>query len=183
MSVPQFSVRSTSFAVLLIAADCALLRLVIGGYPPMGLVFGVFGILPMANILAIACYKNLSRRTAGRPFFVGFGVSGTLLVLVWFNVCMTADEKRLTAFNNWMNRTVKDIASVHDIARSIEIIIDPGLYYATVYVFFFTLLTTLPQLLLALFAGWVARRFRAAVRPGLPSAPQSRHNAPSLDAG
>ena len=92
MSIPQFSIRSTMFAVLLVAANCALLPSVFVGYPPVGLGCGVFGILPMANILAITCYRNLSRRTAGRPFFVGFALTGALLVVGWFNVCMRADE-------------------------------------------------------------------------------------------
>jgi hypothetical protein len=79
MSTPQFSIRSTMFAVLLAAANCALLPLAFVHYAPMGLVFGVFGIFPMANILAIACYRNLSRRTAGRPFFLGFALTGSLV--------------------------------------------------------------------------------------------------------
>jgi len=111
------------FAVLLAAANCALLLSGFQPGAPLGLVFGVLGILPMANILAIACYRNLSRRTAGRAFFVGFGLTGALLVLVWFNVCMTADEKRLRAFNTWMSRTVEDIPFVHDIADPLNIII------------------------------------------------------------
>jgi hypothetical protein len=105
---------------LLVAANCALLPSVFVPYAPVGLACGVFGILPMANILAITCYRNLSRRTAGRPFFVGFALTGALFVVGWFNFCMTADEKRLTAFNNWIYGTLTAIPFVLDMALSID---------------------------------------------------------------
>jgi hypothetical protein len=178
MSIPQFSIRSIIFAVFLVAANCALLT-PISGYCPLGFLFGVVGVLPMANILAIACYRNLSRRTLGRPFFAGFALTGALLVVVWFNVCMTADENRLTAFNRWMNRTVLGISFLHDIAYSIDIAILRDLFFLIVYVSFFTLLTAVPQLLLALFGGWVARRFTAAPNATPPSVPQAAYNISS----
>jgi hypothetical protein len=180
MSIARFSIRSIIFAVFLVAANCALL-MPISGYCPLGYLFGVFGVLPMANILATACYQNLSRRTAGRPFFAGFALTGAIVVALWFNVCMAADEYRLTAFNTWMNRTIFEISFLHDIANSINLPFAHDLFFLIVYLSFFTLLTTVPQLLLALFAGWVARRFfaaltsrrRVAIDATMPTAPAS----------
>jgi hypothetical protein len=162
MSIARFSIRSIAFVVFLVAANCALL-MPISGYCPLGYLFGVFGMLPMANILAVACYRNLSRRTARRPFFAGFALTGALSVVLWFNVCMAADEYRLTAFNTWMSRTIFEISFLHDIANSINIAFAHDLFFLIVYLSFLTLLTTVPQLLLAVFAGWVARRFFAAL--------------------
>ena len=162
MSIARFSTRSIIFAVFLVAANCALL-MPIGGYCPLGFLFGVFGMLPMANILAIACYRNLSRRTAGRPFFAGFALTGALLVIVWFNACMTAAEYRLFAFNVWINQTVFDVSLLHEIAISIEAAIPRNLFFLIVYLSFFGVLTTGPQLLLALSVGWLTRRFTAAL--------------------
>jgi hypothetical protein len=178
MSIARFSLRSVIFAVFLVAANCALLT-PISGYCPLGFLFGVFGVLPMANILAIASYRNLSRRTAGRPFFAGFALTGALLVVVWFNVCMTAPEYRLFAFNTWMNQVLSDISFLHDIANSIDIAIAHDLVFLIAYLSFFTLLTAVPQLLLALFIGWVARRFTAALNPPPPSVLRAAYDVPS----
>jgi hypothetical protein len=166
----RFSIRTLIFVVFLVAANLALL-MPISGYCPLGFVFGVFGMIPMANILAIACYRKLSRRTAGRPFFAGFALTGAILVVVWFNICITADEHRLTAFKNWMNRTIFGISFLHDIAYSIDISIARDLLFLIAYLSLFTLLTVVPQLLLSLFVGWAAGRFSAALNPNPPSAP------------
>ena len=173
MSIARFSIRTIIFAVFLVAANFALLK-PISGYCPLGFLFGVLGMLPMANILAIACYRNLSRRTAGRPFFASFALTGSLLVVVWFNVCMTAAESRLIAFNTWMNRTIFGMSFLHDIAFSIDSAIPHDLFFLIVYLSFFALLTAVPQLLLALFVGWVARRFSAARNPTPPGVPSAR---------
>ena len=172
MSIARFSIRSVIFAVFLVAANLALL-MPISGYCPLGYLFGVFGMLPMANILAIACYRKLSRRTAVRPFFTGFGLTAAFLVVLWFNLCMTADENQLTAFNRWMNRTILDISFLHDVANLIDIRILRDLFSLIMYLSLFTLLTAVPQLLLALSGGWVARRLTAALNPTPPSVPQA----------
>jgi hypothetical protein len=174
----RFSIRSILFAVFLIAADCALLK-PIGGYCPLGFVFGVSGMLPMANILAIACYRNVSRGTAGRPYFAGFALTGAILIVVWFHVCMEAPDNRLLAFNTWINRTIFGISFLHDVAISIDNVIPHDLFFFIVYVSFFTLMTAVPQLLIALIAGWVARRFAAALNSTPSSVPQAAHTIPS----
>jgi hypothetical protein len=166
------------FAVFLVAANFALLT-PISGNCPLGFLFGVFGMLPMFNILVIACYRNLSRRTAGRPFFAGFALSGAILVVVWFNGCMTVNENRLGDFNAWINRTIHGISFLHHVADSMDIAIPRNLFFLIVYMTFFTLLTLVPQLLLSLFVGWIARRFTAARNPTPPSVPEAAYSIPS----
>jgi hypothetical protein len=172
MSIARFSIRSIMFAAFLLAANCALL-LPISGYCPLGYVFGIFGVLPMANILAIASYRNLARRRAGRPFFAGFALAGVILVAVFFNVCMKAEEYRLRAFNNWMNATIHEASFLHEIATSIDMAIARDLFFLIVYLSFFALLTTVPLLIVAIFAGWSARRFTAALHPTAPRVPHA----------
>jgi hypothetical protein len=117
--------------------------------------------------------RNLARRRAGRPFFAGFALTGAILVVVFFNICMTAEEYRLRNFNTWMNRTIFETSTLHDIATSIDVAIPRDLFFLMIYLSFFALLTTVPQLVLALFAGWVARRFTAALHPTPPGVPQA----------
>jgi hypothetical protein len=167
MSIARFSIRSIIFAVFLAAANCAFL-MPISGYCPLGYLFGIFGVLPMANILAIACYRNLARRRAGRPFFAGFALTGVILVVGFFNICLTAEEYRLRNFNTWMNRTIFETSFLHDIASSIDMAFPRELFFLIIYLSFFALLTTVPQLLVALFAGWAARRFTAGLNPSTP---------------
>jgi hypothetical protein len=154
------------FGVFLAAANSALLPSVFVPYAPVGLVFGVLGILPMVNIVAIVCYRARPRRPAGRALSVGFALTGALLAVVWFNVCMTADEKQLMAFNAWMYRTVTENPFVHGIALSVDSVTGSSSYlYITllIHLILFILTTTVPQLLLALIVGWVAHRITAAV--------------------
>lgn len=70
MSLPRMSIRAILFGVLLIAVNCAALRLV-GGYASCGLVFGVFSILPMSNILAVACYDRKDTHCKPNPVPLG----------------------------------------------------------------------------------------------------------------
>src|SRR4051794_573928 len=104
MSFSRFSVRAILLVVLLIAADCAAFRMVIWGYAPLGLVFGMFGIFPMVNLLAVVCYRGFLQRRYRRPFFVGFTSSGAVVVLIWLNVFLLADEKPLTTFLRDVNQ-------------------------------------------------------------------------------
>jgi hypothetical protein len=176
MPLPRMSIRGVLFGAFLIAGDCATLRL-LGGYARIGLVFGVLSVLPMANVLAVACYRSLARRASGEPFFVGFGVSGALLILVWFNLCLTADEKQLTAINAWFASILENIEVLADIGSSIENQTAKMCYYAVVNIFAFALLTAVPQLLVALSCGWLARRYAGKSRFAIPSAAPAQSHA------
>jgi hypothetical protein len=164
MFARQISLRSILFGILLVAADCAALRFALGDRT-YGLVFGIFGILPMANILAIACYRSLSRRMAARPSFVGFVSSGAIAILLWFNWCLSAEERRLGAFGTWMNQTLRSIPFVYDISNYIDNQFARALYLGFVHLFFLASMTALPQLFLAVLGGWVARRLAPVLNP------------------
>jgi hypothetical protein len=167
------SIRAMLFGVLFIAGNCAALRLVIRGYPPLGLVFGVFFIVPMSNILAVACYRSLTRRTSARPFFVGFELSGALAILVCFNFCLTADEKRLMAMNAWLSSTLETIYLFENTNLNFGNLFINMLCYSIIFSVFVSL-TALPQMLVALTGGWIARRYAAISNPTIPSVPASR---------
>jgi hypothetical protein len=175
MFIARFSVRSLMFAVFLVAANCALLA-PIGGYCPLGYLFGMLGVLPLANILAITAYRTLSRRTAAQPFFVGFVVTGVILIVAWFNVCTTADDSRLRAFNQWMNQMIVEMPVLQNIAYAIDMVIPRGSVSLLAYLSLFALLTAAPQLLLSLLAGRLARRFAGSDRSG-----QNAFSAPTRD--
>jgi hypothetical protein len=178
MPIPQVSILSLSFGVLLIAGNCAALRMILGGYAPHGLVVGVFSILPMSNILAVACYRSLTRRTSRGPFLLGFGLSGALAILVCFHFCMTADERWFLAFNSWF---VSKFARINRLLGRVAYFVDcfdnaflKNAYYAVLNLSLLFSLTALPQLLVALSGGWIARRYAARSRPTIPSLPPSR---------
>lgn len=176
MPLPRMSIRGILFGACLIAGDCATLRL-LGGYPQIGLVFGVLSVLPMANVLAVACYRRLARCASGEPFFVGFGLSGALLILVWFNLSLTADEQQLTALNAWFAAILESIDVLADIGSSIENQAVKMCYYGVVNISAFCLLTAVPQLLVALSCGWLARRYAGKSSFAIPSAAPAQSQA------
>src|SRR4051812_39433397 len=112
MVFPQLSVRTILLVVSLIAADCAALRAIAGGSVHVRVVVGLFGILPMSNILAIASYRYLSRHAISQPYFLGFGSSGAVAILIYLLFCLTADEERLMSLIMGVARTVESLALV-----------------------------------------------------------------------
>ena len=83
MKLPRPSIRTMIVLVLVIAADCAVLRYVLGGAVERpGIEFGILGVLPMVNVLALGLYR-ISRRRDGLPFLIGFEAFGLLAVSVF----------------------------------------------------------------------------------------------------
>lgn len=165
MSFPRVSIRTILFVVLLVAADLACLRFFAVPYAPLGLVYGMVGILPMANLLAIAGYRSFSRRTLRRPFFLGFATSAMLANLIWLNGWLAADERSLMAWNRWMTETLRG----HPFFSSTSLLIGSGpasQAVAFAYLISFIILATLPQLLLAISGGRAATHLAAASRRG-----------------
>jgi hypothetical protein len=141
--------------VPLVAVDCAASRTVVGGYAAPGLVVGVYGILPMSNLLAVACDRNASRHTTGRPFFLGFGLTGVLAIVVYFNLCLTADDQRVLVVITWIeNRQL-----LRDFESSISSGSIGAICHYAIMVLSVAGLTTLPLMVLSLSDGWIARRF------------------------
>jgi len=168
MSLPRLSIRAMLFGVLLVAGNCAALRL-LGSYAPLGLGLGIYSSMPMSNIVAVAFYRALTSRTPRRPFLVGFGLSGALAVLLCFNLFLIADERQLADFLNWyIDKFVNYVQSFATITnRSCTI------FSLLVNLILFVCLSVLLQMLVALSGGWIARRFAARSRPIVSSPPPS----------
>ena len=175
MTIRRISIRSLVFAVLLVAGDCAALRLGLGGPTPYGLMVGILAILPMSNILAVACYRSLAARSSGRPFFLGFGLSGALAVLACFYFCMMIDAVELHRINlrfAHMFRISDGFIQKHIIyfknnnARDI--------YHGVLNITLLSLLTITPQVLVALSGGWLFRRCAAKTGPTISGQPSTR---------
>jgi hypothetical protein len=166
MPLPRLSIRAILFVVLLVAADLTAFRIVVSGYATPGLVVGVFGILPVSNLLAIVAYRNLSRTSMGRPFFVGFASSGVLAILVYFYLCLTVDDRRLMSFMLWVARAVEDLRLVKYLGSNLSSGTSRLSYHHAVKLLSFAALTTFPMVILALFGGWIARSFRGFVGNG-----------------
>jgi hypothetical protein len=167
MPIPQVSIRSLVCSVLLIAGDCAAVRMGLAGSAPLGLTIGILAILPMSNILAVASYRGLASRGSRRPFLLGFGSAGATVMLMCFYAFLMTDAACLHRLN-------VQFAGIFDLAnrftqRHIIYFRDNdsrNLYYAVLNVALLLLLTTTPQLLVALFGGWIARQ--CVSRPSPP---------------
>ena len=166
MTRPRISMRALLFAVLLIAADCAIIRLGIAAMTGgIGLVFGLFGVLPMANLLAIGAYRLVSRRAAGRRFLIGFELSGLVVILVLFNLCLMIDEKWLLSYDSWMIDKVDNSLIGQYVQRHAKDGYARSISQGIGVLAFYTSLTAPPQLLASLLGGWVVHRIARASGP------------------
>lgn len=166
MLIPRISIRSLVFAVLLIAGDCAALRLGLGGPAPYGLMVGILAILPMSNIVAVACYRGLAARTSGRAFLLGFGLSGAVAVLACFYFCLIVEASELHRINSRF-ANLFNILNIF-IQRYIIYFRDSNtreIYHAVLNLSLLAFLTLTPQMFVALSGGWLARRYAARLRP------------------
>ena len=175
MSIPRISIRSLVFTVSLVAGDCAALRMSLSESAPYGLMFGMFAILPMSNILAVACYRCLAGRRLGRPFFLGFGSSGAAAMLVCFYFCMMVDARRLHDINFYFAKIFNTVNLF--IQRYVIYFKDNNIrqvYYAILNISLLFLLTITAQMFVALCGGWLARRYAARSRAIIPSPPPAQ---------
>lgn len=164
------SMRALGFAVLLIAVDFAAIRLGIAAMTGSAdLMLAIFGILPLANVLAIGSYLAVSRRAGGRPFLVGFGLAGLAVILAWFDACMTIDDGLIRAFADWMVDTVDDSPFGRYVLQPIEDPFERSMSHGISFLAFYIALSVPPQLLVSLLGGGVAHWLAATRRPAIPA--------------
>src|SRR4051812_20068138 len=83
VKMPRLSIRTMIVLVVVVAANCAVLRYVLGGsIERPGIEFGILGVMPTVNVLALGLYR-MSRRRDGLPFLIGFEAFGLLAVSVF----------------------------------------------------------------------------------------------------
>jgi hypothetical protein len=147
-----------SFTIGLIAVNCAALQLAFGsGGNAPGLLFGVLGILPMANVLAIGLYRIAYHRPSRRPFLVGFELSGLAAIAAWLDLALAIDQRRLIANLDWIYESFEN----SEFGFNLDVYLnDRDLWVICFLVGFLAVYTstaTLAQLLVGLLGGLVAR--------------------------
>jgi ABC-type antimicrobial peptide transport system permease subunit len=167
MTTPRFSIQALAFAVLILAADCAILRLAMSvSGSALGLVFALFGSLPMAHALAIILYRLATRPDSRRPFLIGFALAGLAVILASFNLGTTADDRALFNLNQWLNNIADSSPLAHGRLSSKSSAVET-LAFMVSYFSVLALLTALPQFLCALLGGWLGRRIAASLQPAI----------------
>lgn len=155
MSLPRLSIRSILFAILLLAVDFAALRAMVAG-SAFGLTFGILSILPMVDVLAVACYRRLTL-TANkpvRPSFAGFGLMGSMAVLLWLNYWLMADGGQWMSMLKRFETQADRVILFYSRNKGVNII-----FYLTMTVVFHLATGFLPQLTIALTGGWITRQY------------------------
>jgi hypothetical protein len=152
------------FGVLLVAGNCAVLR---GPYTS-GLFLGTFSVLPMSNILAVACYRKLSCKSPVSPFFIGFGLSGAMAILIWFNFWLMVDEGWYTPALRRFGLGLDHGINSYTKRFSVNVII-----FWLFSIFGFLLSGMLPQMMVAMTGGWIVRRYSARSVTANPGSRQS----------
>jgi len=168
MTPPRFSIQALAVAVFVLAADCAALRLAMShSGSGLDLSFALLGSVPTANVLAVVVYRLATRPDSRRPFPVGFAVAGLAATLVWFNLCLKADDLTLFSLNLWLNKVAGHTPFAHGrlspTSRPTEVIA-----YATSYFSILMLITSLPLLLSGVIGGHLGRRIAASLGTSTP---------------
>ena len=165
MKLPRFSIAALCFATVLIAVDVAVLRWAIIGRESGATVRGV---LFMMNVLGFAVYQLVKVRGRGCPILIGFVATGSLVTLIYFDFCQLFWETAIRT-QQWTLKPISSIVEVDHLDYMYFPCLGPGRLDTTrsvVYSIMMTPIVTgiiaLPQLLLALSGGFVARRLSAA---------------------
>ncbi len=173
MRAPRFTIRTLVFATALVALDFALSKAVLERRVVVS--FWALSSFSTINILAIIGYRNLTRGSARRPFFLGFATFGAISLAIWLNCCARFDEVGLGTLNDEWDPFL--LTSVSRFFRGL--FIDYGFtrlyqgigYVACVLAYVFTV-TAIPHLAIAVAGGWLAvglaralRRRQASARP------------------
>ena len=159
--MPRLSIRTMIVLVLVIAADCAVLRYVLGGAVERpGIEFGILGVLPMVNVLALGLYR-ISHRGDGLPFLIGFEAFGLLAVSIFAGCFIITPVDWLTG----LDRAIFGFFMGFEPYRALRTHADSSLSARSSVVAIgltsIAALFTPPQLLIALAGGFL---FRAIAR-------------------
>ena len=179
MTTPRFSLQALAFAVLILAADCAILRfaLSISG-STLVFVFALFGSLPMAHALAVILYRLATRPDSRRPFLIGFELGGLAAILASFKSWTTADDQALVTLNLWLYGIAASSPLAHGRLSSNSSAVET-LAFMVSYFSVLALLTTLPQFLCGLLGGWLGRLIAASLQPAILPEPEPGAPPPS----
>jgi len=150
--LPNVSIATLMGAVVILAVDIALLR---DGFRDDHAIFYILGLAPMANLVmavTIAEAARVGRRGEGQPFWTGFACFGGMAMLAASSyVVLTRSDP------GWQ---VLRMLWVLLGETNYEMVIGP---VPVLQIAISSLYMTLPQLTLALFGGWLFRKFRLVI--------------------
>ena len=161
MKGTRISIAALCVATALIAVDLTVLRWSI---IEREYAVSCRGVLFMINVLGFGLYQLVKVRGKGRPFLTGFVVSGSLVTLVYFDYCQVFYWTALRT-QQWTLAPISAIVAVDHLDFMYFPSLGPGrlittrrLLYSVIMTPIVTGIIALPQLLLAVFGGFVARR-------------------------
>ncbi|WP_435007283.1 hypothetical protein P12x_004618 [Tundrisphaera lichenicola] len=158
MKLPRLSIGMIMAGVILLAADFMIVRSILSRLA-VSLNLYVFGILPMANILVVVAFL-IGGTGKKNPFWLGFSMTGLASVLTsywWLDPYCDALETAILSSGLGTR--------FHAIPTMIaELIVLPGIFL-------------IPQLLVAMAGGWLARLLPGRSLVSTSSVPRSRRVA------
>jgi hypothetical protein len=165
MGRPRVTIFGLMTVVLIVATNCAVLRL----FPldtdnPNGLL--VAGLVPMVNLLAIGLWRMVARRVEPGPARVGAQVVGwgALAVAV---ACFLGFPRLFESYIGWIE------SAVDPLARRAGLDYDSALSSYVVVPALLTTFFSLPLLALAGIGGWVHGRYKVVIVRRGPVAPEA----------
>jgi hypothetical protein len=165
MRLPRFSIAALYFTTAIIAIDLTLLRWAI--IERESVVTGR-GLLFMINALGFGLYQLAKVRGKGCPFMIGFVATGLLVALIYFDYCQLFYNAAIRT-QQWMLRPISAIAEVNHLdfmyfpwSGTGRLTTSRRLFCSLVMTPVVTGIIALPQLLLALAGGFLARRLTSA---------------------
>jgi len=157
---PHVPIAGLMAAVAAVAVNLAVMR----SYDPTKLdalphFFFAFGVVPIASILILVALFSAPILLRGgwlSPFVIGFEASGWAVVfafITWYSIATSAVMGHLGAIGTLISPVISPYVDQ-----------SPSLAAACVELGFATILFSLPQLLLAVLGGWLARKSGLTVR-------------------
>ena len=159
MKRPRISIAGLMAAVALVAIDIAVVQSIYPEPKSELQFFYAFGVLPMATVLILLgafSAPNLVRGGSVSPFVFGFEAVGWVVVFIFISAYTIAPN----AFSEYGFAMLASIASPFNAYLEES----PNWAQVSVGIGIATAVLTLPQLLLALLGGWLARRLKLTVR-------------------
>ncbi|CAN5607425.1 hypothetical protein BH23PLA1_BH23PLA1_32480 [soil metagenome] len=187
MTWTRFSIAKLMVVISAIAINCAWLRnILVGNGSVLGIGDGDSGILDlgiivMLNLLAFGLLRLATRQGEGRPFLVGFEVAGLVAVLFFTSCCWLFPTIFVLDF------ILMKIQWIHEFYMGNLPAVTPGFDQDQLYPWFvlvplltiYTIILTIPLLLVATFGGIVAQQFHKSRKMGIVHHFDLGHSTPS----
>ncbi len=159
MRRPRFSITDVWVVTAIVALNCVALDWAILDRES---VLTIRGVLFMANVVAIGLYQLLARPASRTPFFTGFVVAGAVVCLVYFDCCQLFFQSMLRAQRWTLAPFGIDACHIHfidvpSLGMTGKITAQTVLISVVLTPLVVTVIA-LPQILLALAGGLLARR-------------------------